>query len=192
VTQDRPELTDLIDAAREHLETQVLRFIGDAELRSKMLLAIESMEEIITRLSEGVDQAEDDAVPGERSHTEPSELISVRTHISTELLPAISDPGLRYRTLVAANVLAIAARELAAAPAQRKAELGRLQTLLGDEALAQSLEALNQQLLQQVAGGAFDAGTERQALLEHLKQTASEKLEIANPKFLARLAAEDS
>jgi hypothetical protein len=124
---------------------------------------------------------------------EVTELIAAaREHLTLQVLPAIKDPGLRFRTLVAANVLAIAERELALAPELQEAEYARLATLLGTESESQSIQAMGDQLLERVAAGEYDEGPDRQTLFEHLKQTAIEKLQIANPKFLAKIEAEEA
>ncbi len=100
-------------------------------------------------------------------------------------------PGLRSRTRVAANVLAIAERELALAPVQSEVEYRRLVALLGEEQVELPLERLTQELKDRVAAGAFDQDPERKALIAHLTQTATEKLKIANPRYLERVQAED-
>ena len=46
---------------------------------------------------------------------------------------------------------------------------------------------MNEALCRQIEAGAFDGAQEWVALLDHCRQTAREKLTIANPKFLARV-----
>ncbi|MFQ5922961.1 MAG: DUF6285 domain-containing protein, partial [Anaerolineales bacterium] len=121
-------------------------------------------------------------------------LSAAREHLQTQVVPELEDPGLRFRTRVAANVLAIAERELALDPVQSEVEYRRLVALLGEEQKeesGESLERLTQELKDRVAAGAFDQDPKRQALIAHLIQTAIEKLKIANPRFLARTQAED-
>jgi len=126
-----------------------------------------------------------------------TELITAaRQHLETEVIPSLQDPGVRFRTRVAANVLAIVERELALAPAQLADELARLTTLLGTQPPtppsagdpAAGVERETRRLWERVRVGDYDDGPRRQLLLDHLKQTAIEKLRIANPKYLARVS----
>lgn len=118
-------------------------------------------------------------------------LEAIAEHLQRDLIPAIDDRGLRFRTLIAANLLEIVRREHALAPEQAERERRRLELLLGADADAVSLEQLTQQLCERVIAGEYDHGPQRARLMEHLQATAVEKLRIANPKFLARLEAED-
>ncbi|GMR09427.1 MAG: hypothetical protein BMS9Abin28_0245 [Anaerolineae bacterium] len=118
-------------------------------------------------------------------------LSAAREHLLTQVIPELGDPGLRFRTRVAANVLAIAERELALAPVQSEVEYQRLVALLGEEQVELPLDRLTQELKDRVAAGEFDQDPERKALIAHLMQTALEKLKIANPRYLARVQAED-
>ncbi len=125
-----------------------------------------------------------------------TELIAAaRQHLEAEVIPSLQDPGVRFRTRVAANVLAIVERELALAPAYLVEELARLSALLEAEALTpvssadlvDSVERETRRLWERVQSGDYDGSPRRQLLLDHLKQTAIEKLRIANPKYLARV-----
>ncbi len=122
-------------------------------------------------------------------------IAAARQHLETEVIPSLPDPGVRFRTRVAANVLAIVERELTLAPAQLAEELARLTALLeaerhaltfGDD-LPAAVERETRRLSERVRAGDYDDGPRRQALLDHLKQTAIEKLRIANPRYLARV-----
>lgn len=117
-------------------------------------------------------------------------LSAAREHLQTEVIPELEDPGLRFRTRVAANVLAIAERQLALDPVQSELEFERLIVLLGEERNELPLERLAQELKERVAAGEFDKAPERQTLIGHLIQTAVEKLKIANPRYLERVQAE--
>lgn len=117
-------------------------------------------------------------------------LSAAREHLQTQVIPELEDPGLRFRTRVAANVLAIAERELALDSVLSKVEYGRLIALLGEEWKEIPLERLTQDLRDRVAAGDFDQGPEHQALIAHLIQTAVEKLQIANPRYLERVQME--
>jgi hypothetical protein len=102
---------------------------------------------------------------------------------ATELLDAVRDFLAGERRLdpflqrVATNVLAIVAREVELSPAMDAAERARLADLLGHEG---ALHDLNVEFARAIREGTFASGT----LLEHLRQTAREKLSIANPKYL--------
>lgn len=116
---------------------------------------------------------------------------AIAAHLQGELLQAIDDRGLRFRTLIAANLLEILQRERELGPQQAGRERERLEQLLDVDAGAATLPELTRQLHARVAAGKFDRGPARAQLMAHLKATAVEKLRIANPKFLARLQAED-
>jgi hypothetical protein len=138
--------------------------------------------------------------PRQGMHDRPSvvELIeAARHHLAEEVAPALNEPRLRFRTLVAANVLAIAGRELSLGEAQAAAEWERLARLLGrkDERpasprqQASEIAAMNRELCRQIESGHFDETAAWQALLGHCRQTAEEKLAVANPGFLERTHA---
>lgn len=118
-------------------------------------------------------------------------LAAVSRHLQDELIPALDDPGRRYRSLIAANLLEIVQREHRLGPQQAQQEHRRLEALLGLERSSDSLEQLTQRLHQQVSVGEFDQPPQWTQLMAHLKASAVERLRIANPRFLARLEAED-
>jgi hypothetical protein len=125
-----------------------------------------------------------------------AELIAaVAAFLEGELLPTLTDQRLRFRGLVAANVLAVVARELEAGDAPIIAECRRLALLLGEaepgpagsQALAEQTLALEGELCRRIRAGAFDAPQEFAAALQHAEAMLVEKLRIANPRYLARL-----
>ena len=68
-------------------------------------------------------------------HPTAAELIAAaRLQIEQHVIPSITEPRLRFQTLVAANVLAIVERELAAGPAHLAAAWRRAASLQGDTA----------------------------------------------------------
>ena len=90
---------------------------------------------------------------------------AVREFLESEILPALDDPRLRFRTLVAMNALSIVERELADAPeAEAEAEAD------ADWALARRIRT----------------GDVRDTDLTHLKAEVAAKLAIASPAFLGR------
>lgn len=105
---------------------------------------------------------------------------TVRELLEGRLLPGLEGEA-RYYTRVAVHLLGIVEREMRLAPESDAAERARLQTLLGageDE----DLRALNRELAARIREGGF-AGRS-QELLAHLRETAREKLRIANPRRL--------
>lgn len=126
-------------------------------------------------------------------------LEAAREHLTESVVPEIDDRGLRFRTRVAANVLAILERELSAGEEAAREEYRRLTTLLGETQMAVPrgaqlialLRAATRRLHRRVALGEFDADPRKSELLSHLKRTTVDKLWINNPRYLARIAKED-
>lgn len=122
-----------------------------------------------------------------------AELIdSVRRFLEEEVLPASADQRLKFRVRVAAHVLAVAARERHLERGLLEAESARLEALLPEAGrslvpgpVEARIEALNEVLASAIRAGRLDAapGT---PVWEHLRRTAVEKLEIANPAKLLR------
>lgn len=101
---------------------------------------------------------------------------AVRTFLEKEIGPALEDPRLRFRTLVAANALSILERDLALGPELLREEVELLSKLLGTPGDAASLNA---ELCQRIRRGEPPAGT-----LPTLRRIAELKLRIASPKYL--------
>lgn len=122
---------------------------------------------------------------------------AARLHMETAIVPAVkADRKLYFQTLVAINVLKIVGREMDMGAAQVEAEWSRLNAFLGtSDAMparaADQVAALserNRTLAAAIRAGEYDANAD---LLAHLQATAVEQLQVANPRFLATLAAED-
>ncbi len=107
-----------------------------------------------------------------------TELLSaVREHLIENLAPMLDgQPAFHLR--VATNALAIVQRTMAEGDALDQAELIRLQKLLGRDGY---LTDLNRTLAAQIRSGELD--NRREALLTHLRQTALDKLGLANPRY---------
>jgi hypothetical protein len=128
-------------------------------------------------------------------HPTAAELIAAaRLQIEQHVIPSITEPRLRFQTLVAANVLAIVERELAAgqthmaAAWQRAADLqGETSDLPASQMLHTALAAQARQLCAGIRAGVYDDPPRRRALLAHLRRTAEEELLVANPRFLERM-----
>jgi hypothetical protein len=134
-----------------------------------------------------------------------AELIAAaRAHLETQIIPAVKGDGkLYFQTLVAINVMKIVERELELSAHHVTAEWERLDMLetlvlqrttipLPPDPLerVKLLRARNERLCEDIQGGRYDASSEQ--LLKHLLATTIEQLQVANPKYLETLAAEDA
>ncbi len=115
---------------------------------------------------------------------------AVREFLETEILPDLSDPRAKFRTLVAMNALGILEREMTQEEALLRAELARLTSLLPGEGptppgslgeLKGRVADLNRTLARAIRDGDVPEGA-----LSALKQTVAEKLEVASPRYLER------
>lgn len=118
---------------------------------------------------------------------------AVARFLGDEVVPVVSDPRLRFRVLIAANVLSIVARELAAGEEPLLAEWQRLVALLEHEAdtpparsadLRDAVTRLNRELCTRIRAGDADTGAWRAAVFDHVEHTVIEKLHVANPRYL--------
>jgi hypothetical protein len=115
-----------------------------------------------------------------------------------QVRPAISDAGLNFRVLIAANLAMVVANEIRGEEAQNTAELSRLRDLLPDvraettespEAMRRAIEQLNKALAERLRKGDFDPAALGRATA-HVKQTLLEKLAVNNPRFDTALEIE--
>ena len=116
-----------------------------------------------------------------------SELLeAVRRFLAEEALPALDGP-LGYQARVAANLVAIVAREIESEASHLETEWRGLAALFGDEegpptdreALRSQILAWNQALAERIQAGEADADPFRQVVLDHLKRTVDNKLAVA-------------
>lgn len=107
------------------------------------------------------------------------ELIETVREFVDALRPFLGGYG-AFQARVAANLLAIAQRELELGPDAERAERERLAALLGRHGDPALLEA---ELVRWIRQG--DLSEHWEPLLEHLRASARERLRIANPKYLA-------
>ena len=129
-----------------------------------------------------------------------AELVAAAQHfLETELLPTLTDARLKFQTLVAANVLSIAGRELETEEGQLLEEWHWLAGLLHEEgqppprlvALRQAVREGNARLCEQIRAGAFDDPARFTELGHQLGQLVERKLAVANPRYLAGFKAKD-
>jgi Domain of unknown function (DUF6285) len=123
-----------------------------------------------------------------------AELIAAaRQFLEAELLPTLADPRLRFQALVAANVLAVAERELLTEEEhlreewQRLTEAGSVSGPVPERlaALREAVRAGNECLCDQIRRGAFDDPPRFGNLRRQLRQAVERKLEVANPRYLS-------
>jgi hypothetical protein len=117
---------------------------------------------------------------------------AVHQLLETEVVPALTDARLRFQTLVAANVLAIVARDLATADADLRLAWDKLVAIVrvGDAApqpgeWQAAVRQLNEELCGRIRAGDYDEPEPFRDLLNQLRPLIVRKLEIANPRFLA-------
>lgn len=117
-------------------------------------------------------------------------LDAVRQFIERDVIDALSGTT-KFHARVAANVLAIVARELAQEDTHLLAEWRRLDALLGEADLPAepgsrraALRGRTAALCTRIRAGEADDGPFRAAVLAHLRATTREKLAIANPRLL--------
>ena len=131
-----------------------------------------------------------------------SELIdAARMHLESAVIPAVrADRKLYFQTLVAINVLKIAGRELALAPQQAETEWAGLNLLENRDApapanltdLQAAIHERNKTLCAAIRAGEYDREQHQSLLLAHVMATTTAQLEVANPRLLQTMAAEDA
>lgn len=127
-------------------------------------------------------------------------ILAAASFLEQELMPTITDQRLRFRGLVAANLLAIVARELGAGDAPLLLARSQIHALLGHDAPAApdrgTLRAETAQLAAELAAriraGAFDHPPAFAAALDATEQLLVEKLRVANPRYLAKMVRSSS
>lgn len=116
------------------------------------------------------------------AHPTSIELLdAVREHLATKVIPAISDPRLRFQTLVATHVLGVVVRE-GSLDRSMSNDLDGARAALGDFASDEALYAA-------IEAGDFDEPSRRAALHDYLTQRVSYALQSWNPAFLWRVSS---
>lgn len=109
-------------------------------------------------------------------------IAAVRHFLEHEILPVQDEQRVRFRTLVAANALAIVERELAVGSGPVEHERERLRLLVGSD--HGEVPELRKELARRIRKGDADHGAWRHAVFTATLATVQAKLAIANPKFL--------
>ena len=120
-------------------------------------------------------------------------LRAVERFLEQEVVPRLDGPR-RYHARVAANVVAIVAREIETEEAQLQGEWERLGALLGllEErpalrgALRDAVRERTQELATRIRRGDADRGVWREDLIAHLRRTVADKLAVSQPPRVAR------
>jgi hypothetical protein len=115
-------------------------------------------------------------------------LRAVERFLEHDVVPRL-DGVPKFHARVAANVVAMVARELELEDAQVSAEWDRLGALLHDRAACpagreerrRGLLARSESLVQAIERGEADGGAFRTSVLEHLRLTVADKLAVARP-----------
>jgi Domain of unknown function (DUF6285) len=117
---------------------------------------------------------------------------AVRHYLENELLPTLTDPRLKFQTLIAANVLSIAERELKTEEVDLTVELAvyaELRKHGGDPSTTTEMRAAvwtaNALLCEKIRHGDYDQPEKFQALARRLRSVVERKLQTANPRYLA-------
>jgi hypothetical protein len=113
--------------------------------------------------------------------------------LEQDVVPALQEP-LRFHSRIAANLLKIVQREWELEKDHLREEATRLEALLGNDIprpgkpgnLQTRVLALNEALCREIRAGRADRGARRAQIVDHIRKTLSETLEITNPKMASR------
>lgn len=129
-----------------------------------------------------------------------NELIdAVRQHLEQQVIPAVkADPKLYFQTLVAANVLKIAGRDLALSYEHLHTAWERLNELngevvpfpLSEQAAYDEMRVRNRDLCAEIRAGEWDKPQQMNAVIAMTVANTTDALMVANPKFLVSLEEE--
>jgi hypothetical protein len=118
-------------------------------------------------------------------------LAAVREHLERAIVPQITEPRLKFQTLVCMNAIGIVERELLMGETLATAEWASLSSLLGEPAdapptnaeRAEAVTARTRQLCNQIRAGSWDDPERKKALFTHVRATVKTKLFVANPRY---------
>ncbi len=114
---------------------------------------------------------------------------AIREFIEQEIVPTITDPRTRFRTLVAVNAVGILEREVREEDQHVGEEARSLRALLGsDDPLPDDYQGLRRHILAQNAelAARIRRGQAPPGTADHLRRVGEAKLAVANPGFLRR------
>ncbi len=113
-------------------------------------------------------------------------LVTIGEYLDEEVLPAV-EGALRYKTLVAANLIKVLERELAAGDGPQRRERGRLAALLGvtadGEDLAGDLLRLNAELQARLRAPQLPSREFLRAARDALEASALDNLAVNKPGY---------
>jgi hypothetical protein len=115
-------------------------------------------------------------------------LRAVERFLSADVVPQLEGVP-RFHARVAANVVAMVAREIETQDTHLRGEWERLGGLLDDdapwpgerEAGLAALRARNEELVRRIRAGDADAGAWRGEVLAHLRRTVADKMDVSQP-----------
>ena len=127
-------------------------------------------------------------IDGAHVHSRPTalELIeAVSEHLEREVIPTLSDPRVRFQTIVSVHALAIVTRELARGRADLEEALERLSRLglpmTPGADLGLRFEEAEKALAKRIREG--ELGESGQAVLDHVRATLLARLRVGSPEF---------
>jgi len=120
-------------------------------------------------------------------------LRAVERFLEQEVVPSLDGPR-RYHARVAANLVAIVAREIETEEEQLHSEWERLGALLGlreerpalRNALRDAVRERTQALAERIRRGDADRGAWRADLIAHLRRSVADKLAVSRPPRVTR------
>lgn len=120
------------------------------------------------------------------------ELLEAAAQFIDRDIVAVTEGSRQFQARVAANLMRIVAREIAAQEPQLRGEVAVLARLLGRaEPAARGLEqlrgaavAFNEELSARIQAGEADRGPWRQEVLAAVRKLVEDKLRVANPRYL--------
>ncbi|MBL7213072.1 MAG: DUF6285 domain-containing protein [Pseudomonadota bacterium] len=132
-----------------------------------------------------------------QDHPSTKELIKgIHNFLENDVVPALQEP-LRFHTRVAANLLKIIERELDLEADHLSSEIRGLWRLLSkapdsidsSEEMRAQIRKMNEELCELIRTGKADNGPWANLVMDHVKRSLVQKLEIANPDMIAKAQA---
>ncbi len=119
-------------------------------------------------------------------------LTAIARFLNEEARPALADPRLAFRALIAANLASIVASEMMTDDDHLTSELSRLRAIFSDDAAVAGIPErtdarraavleLNARLARALR--AEDTTIDAKRVADHLRETLKDKLSVDNPRF---------